>query len=115
MAKMHSTNALYSGRPGGLDIEWTRTYFFMDAQVPWDISVATFYAALEDDLGNELAQMAVTGTPYGTTSGLISCTMEENIMQDLPPVSHWYLNQIQTGHTYPKFGGAFTILEDGDA
>ena len=116
MAKMHNSNALYSGRPGGLDIEWPRgAYFFMYAQVPWDISVATFHAALLDGAGAEIATMEVTGTPYDTTSGLISCSMSEAITENLPPTSRWYLDQIQGGHTYPKFGGTFTVLEDGDA
>jgi hypothetical protein len=116
MAKMHSANALYSGRPGGLDIEWPRgAYFHMSAVLPWDISAATFVGGLRDKQGVALADITISGTVYGTTSGLLDCSMSEAITLALPDVSDWYIDQIENSHTYPKLAGTFTILEKGEA
>lgn len=116
MASMHASNALYSGRPGGLDIEWPRNaYFHMSALLPWDISSVTFIAGLTNRSGENLALMTVSGTVYGTTSGIITCTMDETLLTNLPSSSLMYINQIEDGHTYPKLAGTFTLLEKGDA
>jgi hypothetical protein len=108
-------NKIYSDLPGGLDIEWHRGhYFYMDINVPYDISAFTFEAAIIDPNSNEVLAYMDVSYVNATASGVVHCSMEENVVDSLPKRSDWYVDQVYNGRSSSFLGGAFTVLNKGE-